>query len=72
MIRALLVVLGVFLGCCAVYYAHWVLIRRRLVTIVPDRVYQSGAMSAPRLLRCARRLGSFGLGRERCMGCLSK
>jgi hypothetical protein len=56
MIRTLLVMLGVFLAACAVYYAHWVLIRRRLVTIVPDRAYQSGAMSAPRLIRCARRL----------------
>jgi protein tyrosine phosphatase (PTP) superfamily phosphohydrolase (DUF442 family) len=57
MIRLLLVILAVFLACCALYYAHWVLIRRRLVTIVRDRVYQSGAMSPPALIRCARRLG---------------
>src|SRR5215472_4508497 len=57
MTRLLLLILGVFLGCCGLYYAHWVLVRRRLVTIVRDRVYQSGAMSPPRLIRCARRLG---------------
>ena len=38
MTRLLLVILGVFVGCCALYYAHWVLVRRRLVTIVRDRI----------------------------------
>lgn len=57
MSRMLLVVLGVFLALCAGYYAHWVLIRRRLVAITRDRVYQSGAMSGAQLLRRARRLG---------------
>ena len=37
------------------YYVHWVVVRRRLVAIVPRRVYQSGAMCPRRLIRCARR-----------------
>jgi protein tyrosine phosphatase (PTP) superfamily phosphohydrolase (DUF442 family) len=56
MSRVLLVILGVFVAVSGAYYAHWVLVRRRLVTVARDRVYQSGAMSPRQLIRCARRL----------------
>jgi protein tyrosine phosphatase (PTP) superfamily phosphohydrolase (DUF442 family) len=49
------VILIVALVWGGLYYAHWVLVRRRLVAIVPGRVYQSGAMSPRWLIRCARR-----------------
>jgi protein tyrosine phosphatase (PTP) superfamily phosphohydrolase (DUF442 family) len=56
MSRLLLVILGLFVVVSGTYYAHWVLIRRRLVTVARDRAYQSGAMSPQQLIRCARRL----------------
>jgi len=53
--KALIIVLAGFLTWAALYYLHWVLIRRRFVVISPGRVYQSGAMSPARLVRYARR-----------------
>jgi len=49
------VILMVGLVSAGVYYAQWVLVRRRFVAIVPGRVYQSGAMWPRRLIRYARR-----------------
>jgi len=49
---ALLVTVGVVWA--GVYYAHWVCVRRRFVTITPGRLYQSATMEPKRLIRCAR------------------
>ena len=49
------VILIIALVSAAVYYAQWVLVRRRLVAIVPGRVYQSGAMWPRQLIRYTRR-----------------
>jgi hypothetical protein len=43
--------------CAGVYYAHWVCVRRRFVTVTPARLYQSAAMRPERLIRSARRHG---------------
>ena len=55
MATAALILLALVLAWAVLYYVHWVLVRRRFVAISPGRVYQSGAMSPPRLIRCARR-----------------
>jgi hypothetical protein len=49
---ALLVTIGVVWA--GVYYAHWVCVRRRFVTITPGQLYQSARMEPKRLIRCAR------------------
>jgi protein tyrosine phosphatase (PTP) superfamily phosphohydrolase (DUF442 family) len=49
---ALLVTLGVVWA--GLYYAHWVCVRRRFVTITPGQLYQSAGMEPKRLIRCAR------------------
>ncbi len=38
------------------YHVHWILVRRRLVTVSPGLLYQSGAMRPLALLRVVRRL----------------
>jgi protein tyrosine phosphatase (PTP) superfamily phosphohydrolase (DUF442 family) len=52
-----LILFMAFLLWAVVYYLHWVLVLRRFVVISPGRMYQSGAMNAGRLIRCARRHG---------------
>ena len=49
---ALLVSVGVLWA--GIYYAHWVCVRRRFVTITPGQLYQSAGMEPKRLIRCAR------------------
>ena len=55
MTRVTLIALVGVLMWAIVYYAHWVLVRRRFVVVAPDRVYQSGAMRPRRLIYFARR-----------------
>jgi protein-tyrosine phosphatase len=55
MVRAAVFTFAALLIWAVLYYAHWVIVRRRLVAIAPGRVYQSGAMSARKLVRYARR-----------------
>jgi protein tyrosine phosphatase (PTP) superfamily phosphohydrolase (DUF442 family) len=55
MTQALVLLVVVVLLWAGVYYAHWVIVRRRFVAIAPGRVYQSGAMSPRRLICCVRR-----------------
>jgi protein tyrosine phosphatase (PTP) superfamily phosphohydrolase (DUF442 family) len=57
MARDALLLLALALAWAVVYYAYWVLVRRRLVVISPGRVYQSGAMTPAHLIRCAHRHG---------------
>jgi protein tyrosine phosphatase (PTP) superfamily phosphohydrolase (DUF442 family) len=48
------VCVGIFTGVVIFsmgYYGHWVVIQRRWTTIVNEAVFQSGAMTAARLLR---------------------
>ena len=45
---ALLVTIGVVWA--GVYYAHWVCVRRRFVTITPGQLYQSARMEPKRLM----------------------
>lgn len=55
MIQASIFAATAFLVWAIVYYAHWVLLRRRFVAIAAGRVYQSGAMYPSLLIRYARR-----------------
>lgn len=55
MLRITALVAAVLISWAVVYYGHWVLVRRRFVTVSPGRVYQSGAMRPNRLLAYARR-----------------
>jgi rhodanese/phosphatase family protein len=55
MTRTALVLVAAALAWGVLYYAHWVLVRRRFVAISPGRVYQSGAMGPRRVVRYARR-----------------
>lgn len=57
MVQTVVFLATAFLVWSVVYYAHWVVLRRRFVAITPRRVYQSGAMRPDRLLRYARRHG---------------
>jgi len=57
MIRVVTICLAAGLLWAAVYYVHWVCVRRRFVVVTPGRVYQSAAMSPGRLIRCLRRHG---------------
>lgn len=52
-----IVVFLAFLGWAVIYYLHWVVLQRRLVMISRGRVFQSGAMRAAPLIRCAQRHG---------------
>ena len=54
-IQITLILVGALVVWAVLYYGHWVLVRRRFVTISPGRVYQSGAMRPRRLLEYARR-----------------
>jgi protein tyrosine phosphatase (PTP) superfamily phosphohydrolase (DUF442 family) len=51
MTHAIVVLVILIVAWAGVYYAHWVIVRRRFVAIAPGRVYQSAAMS-PRQLIC--------------------
>lgn len=53
--QTILILVALLVVWAAVYYGHWVLVRRRFVAISPGRVYQSGAMRPRRLLQYARR-----------------
>jgi protein-tyrosine phosphatase len=55
MTRAIVVLVILTLAWAGVYYAHWVVVRRRFVAIAPGRVYQSAAMSPRRLICYVRR-----------------
>lgn len=55
MLRTTAFLLAVLIIWAVVYYGHWVLVRRRFVTVSRGRVYQSGAMWPRWLLACARR-----------------
>jgi hypothetical protein len=55
MTRLTIIALVGVLVWAVVYYAHWVLVRRRFVVVARDRVYQSGAMWPRRLIYFARR-----------------
>jgi protein tyrosine phosphatase (PTP) superfamily phosphohydrolase (DUF442 family) len=53
----MLILLAVGVAWAGVYYGHWVLVRRRFVTVASGWLYQSAAMRPPRLVRCVRRHG---------------
>jgi protein tyrosine phosphatase (PTP) superfamily phosphohydrolase (DUF442 family) len=55
MTRTTVILIMMGLVWVVVYYAHWIVVRRRFVAIVPRRVYQSGAMWPRRLIRCVHR-----------------
>jgi len=55
MTRTIVVLVILTLAWAGVYYAHWVIVRRRFVAISPGRVYQSAAMSPRRLMSYVRR-----------------
>lgn len=57
MTRLIFIALGALLLWAVLYYAHWVLVRRRFVAVAPDRIYQSGAMRPDRLIHYARLYG---------------
>jgi len=55
MLRTTIVLVTAALLWGVLYYAHWVLARRRFVAIAPGRVYQSGAMAPRQVVRYAQR-----------------
>jgi hypothetical protein len=55
--EVLVIIVAAGVAWTGVYYAHWVCVRRRFVTITPGRLYQSAAMRPERLIRCVRRHG---------------
>jgi protein tyrosine/serine phosphatase len=55
MLQTTVLLVAVLCTWAALYYGHWVLVRRRFVAISPGRVYQSGAMRPRQLLELTRR-----------------